>query len=383
MANSRNILSQLLQWIPAHEFQKGVDRYNGDKKIRRLSCWGQFVGMLFGQLTGHNSLRAIEAGLKGAKAKLYHLRIAFEIRRSTLADANDKRDSRIFEQAFFNLLPKVQRLAPRNKLKLKGPVLALDSTTIALCLELSPWAKFHHDKGAMKLHMAIDIAGDLPTVMVMTPGKVHDVKAARKIPFAAGTLLIMDRGYVDFKWMWELTQQGVYFVTRMKKKCVHKVRECRKTNRTQGILADQTVRLKSRKYEGKIRKVSYRDPETGHKYIYFTNRFDLAASTICALYKARWQVELFFKTMKQQLQVKKFAGTSVNAVKIQIWVSLIAYLLLMLVRFQSKLGWGMPAIMAALTVMLFSNVDLTMLWGGVPKERPEKSGLIQIPLFQI
>lgn len=381
MANSRNILSQLLQWIPAHEFQKGVDHYEGDKKTRKLSCWAQFVGMLFGQLTGHNSLRAIEAGLKGARKKLYHLRIAFEIRRSTLSDANDKRDSQIFEQAFFNLLPKVQRLAPRNHLKLKGPVLALDSTTIALCLELSPWAKFHHGKGAMKLHMAIDIAGDLPTVMVLTEGKKHDVKVARKIPFTAGTLLIMDRGYVDFAWMWELTQAGVHFVTRMKKGCDHKVRECRQTNRTQGIIADQTVRLKNRKYEGKIRKVSYRDPDTGHKYIYFTNRFDLSAKTICDLYKARWQVELFFKTMKQQLQVKKFAGTSVNAVKIQIWVALIAYLLLMLVKFQSRLGWGMPSIMAALTVMLFSNTDLISLWKDAPKERCSYTGLSQLSLF--
>ena len=183
MANSRNIFSQLLQWIPAYEFQQGVDRYDGDKKVRRLTCWAQLVGMLFGQLTGHNSLRAIEAGLKGVRSKLYHLRTRFEIRRSTLADANDKRDSRIFEKAFYNLLPKVQCLAPRHKLKLKGPVLALDSTTIELCLELSPWAKFHHGKGAMKLHMAVDIAGDLPTVMVLTEGRKHDIPVARKIPF--------------------------------------------------------------------------------------------------------------------------------------------------------------------------------------------------------
>jgi putative transposase len=382
MANSHNVLSQLLQWIPAHQFQKGVDEYGGDKRIRKLTCWAQFVGLLFGQLTGHNSLRAIEAGLKSVKTKLYHLKIAYEIRRSTLADANDKRDARIFEKVFYNLLPKVQRLAPQNKLKLKGPVLALDSTTIELCLELSPWARFHHGKGAMKLHMAVDIAGDLPTVMVLTEGKKHDVKAARSIPFAPGTLLIMDRGYVDFEWMWELTQRGVFFVTRMKQGCAHKVRECRKVDRTQGLIADQTIRLKNKKYEGKLRKVSYRDNQTGHKYIFFTNRFDLAAKTICNLYKARWQVELFFKTMKQQLQVKKFLGTSVNAVKAQIWVALIAYLLLMIVKFQSKLGWGMPAMMAALTVVLFSNRELTSLWREAPKERCVNIGFGQLLLFQ-
>lgn len=383
MANSRSVLSQLLQWIPELEFQKYVDRYQGDKKVRKLRCWSQFVGLLFGQLTGHNSLRAIEAGLKGVRTKLYHLRIAFEIHRSTLSDANDSRDPKIFQDTFYHLLPKVQALAPKNKLKLKGPVLALDSTTIELCLELSPWARFHHGKGAMKLHMAVDIAGDLPTVMVLTEGRKHDVTVARKIRFDPGTLLIMDRGYVDFSWMWELTQDGVGFVTRMKKNCVYKVRECRKTDRTQGILADQTIRLRSKEYEGKLRKVSYRDPETGHKYVFFTNRFDLAAKTICNLYKARWQVELFFKTMKQQLQVKKFVGTSVNAVTAQIWVALIAYLLLMMVRFQSKLGWGMPALMAALTVVLFSNRWLTSIWDKAPKERCANVGLGQMLLWPI
>lgn len=381
--NSRTILSQLLQWIPRHEFEEGVTQYQGDKKVRRLPCWAQFVGLLFGQLTGHNSLRAIEAGLKGVRTKLYHLRIAFEIHRSTLSDANDTRDARIFESAFYRLLPKAQRLAPQNKLKLKGSLLALDSTTIELCLSLSPWAQFHHGKGAMKLHIAIDLAGDLPTVLVLTEGRRHDVKVARRIAFPGGSLLIMDRGYVDFEWMWELTQTGVFFVTRMKKNCRYKVLECRKTDRTLGILCDQTIRLKGKGYEGKLRKVSYRDPETGHKYIFITNRFDLAAKTVCDLYKARWQVELFFKTMKQQLQVKKFLGTSVNAVKAQVWVALIAYLLLAIVRYQSRLGWGIPALMAAVTVVLFSNRDLASLWEQVPRERCARIGLGQLTLWPI
>lgn len=383
MSNSRSVFFQLLQWIPKHEFEKGVERYQGDKRVRRLSCWAQFVGLLFGQLTGHNSLRAIEAGLKGVKKRLYHLGIAFEICRSTLSDANDLRDARIFESAFYHLLPKAQQLAPKNKLKMKGPLLALDATTIELCLELSPWARFHHGKGAMKLHIAVDLAGDLPTVMVLTEGRKHDVTVARKMRWAPGTVLIVDRAYVDFEWMWELTQEGVGFVTRMKKNCRYKVRECRKTNRTQGVLCDQTVRLKGGGYEGKLRKVSYRDPVTGHKYVFITNRFDLAAKTICDLYKGRWQVELFFKTVKQQLQVKKFLGTSVNAVKAQVWVALIAYLLLMLVRFQSRLGWGVPALMAALTVVLFSNRDLTSIWEDAPKERCANIGLGQLALFPI
>lgn len=381
--NTHSVFSQLLQWIPRNEFQEGVDRYHGDKKVRRLSSWAWFIGLLFGQLTGHNSLRAIEAGLAGVKKKLYHLGIAFEIHRSTLSDANDARDSRILESAFYGLLPKVQRLAPKSKFKFKGKLLALDSTTIGLCLSLSPWAQFHHGKGAMKLHMAVDLAGDLPTVMVLTKGKRHDVTVARKMHWSAGTLLIVDRGYIDFSWLWDLTQEGVWFVTRMKTDCRYKVRECRKTDRTQGILADQTIRLKGKRYEGKLRKVSYRDPLTGHKYVFLTNRFDLAAKTICDLYKARWQVELFFKTMKQHLQIKKYLGTSINAVKAQVWVALIAYLLLAMVRFQSKLGWGIPALMAALTVVLFSNVDLKGIWEDAPKERCAGIGLEQLTLFPI
>ena len=386
MANARSIFLQLLQWIPRYEFQNMVDKYEGDKGVRRLPCWAQFVALLFGQLTGHNSLRAIEVGLKSARKKLYHLGIMYEIYRSTISDANDRRDARIYEKVFYRLLPKVQRVAPKSRLRVKGPLLALDSSTIELCLELSPWARFHHGKGAFKLHTAIDLAGDLPTVMVITDGRTHDIKVAKKIHFTSGTVLIMDRAYLNYKWMWDLTQNGVWFVTRMKTNCCYKVRECRKTNRTQGIMADQDIRLKSQRgkeYEGKLRKISYRDPETKKKYTFLTNRFDLAAKTICDLYKARWQVELFFKTMKQHLQVKKFLGTSVNAVTTQVWIALIAYLLLSMVKFLCKLGWSTPAIMAGLTVVLFANKELMSVWEDVPKERCININSAQLSLFPI
>lgn len=387
MANARSVFSQLLQWIPRHEFEMGVEEYGGDKGVRRLTCWGQFVALLFGQLTGHSTLRAITAGLQGVRRKWYHLGIVCEIRRSTLADANDKRDARIFEAAFYRVLPKVQEIAPRHKLKVKkGMVLAVDSTTIELCLSLSPWAQFHHGKGAFKLHMAIDVAGDLPTVVDFTDGRKADVRVARTMYFAPGTILLMDRGYIDYAWWWRLTTAGVWFVTRLKSNCDYKVRECRPTNRTQGIMADQTIVLrgvKGREYEGKLRRVSYREPETGHWYEFVTNRFDLCAATICALYKARWQVELFFKVLKQHLQVKKFAGTSVNAVKAQIWVALIAYLLMMAVKFQSKLKWWIPSIMAVLTVSLFANRGLMSIWNDAPRERCINTGPFQYSLFSI
>lgn len=385
MGNTRSVLSQLLQWVDRDKFQDGVEEYDGDKRARHLPCWSQFVALLFGQLTGHSSLRAITAGLKGAQGKLYHLGICFEICRSTLADANDRRDARIFEAAYHQLLPRVQKLSPGHKLRVKkGQVTALDSTTIELCLSLSPWAQFHHGKGAVKLHTAIDLAGDLPTVVDFTDGRKADVRVARTMHFAPATILVMDRGYIDYAWWQKLTTDGVWFVTRLKSNCTYKVRECRETNRTQGIMADQTIRLtgiKGREYEGKLRRVSYRDPETGHWYVFVTNRFDLAAKTICALYKARWQVELFFKVLKSHLQVRKFAGTSVNAVQAQIWVALIAYLLMMAVKFQSKLGWGTPSIMAVLTVTLFSNRELKSIWDDAPKERCVKSKQIQLLLF--
>lgn len=378
------IFGQLLQWIPRDEFQKNVDEHDGDKKVRKLRCWSQFVALLFGQLTGHNSLRAMTAGLKSVKNKLYHLGVAFEIYRSTLSDANDKRDSRIFEKTFYQLLTRVQVLAPRHRFRFKGKILAMDSTTIELCLSLSPWAQFHHGKGAMKLHMAVDLAGDLPTFMVLTNGRKHDVMVAKKIHFAPQTMLLVDRGYVDYKWLWSLTEGGAWFVTRLKKNHKFKVIQCHKTDRTQGIMADQAIRMtgtKGSEYEGKLRRVSFRDPKTGKHLVFITNRFDLSSKTICALYKARWDVELFFKTMKQHLQVKKFLGTSVNAVKAQIWVALIAYLLMMAVKYQSKLGWSTPAIMASLTVVLFSNISLMGLWEHVPKERCYKLKSQQLLLF--
>ncbi len=383
--NAPTILGQLLQWIPRLEFQKIVDEYEGDKKARKLQCWGQLVALLFGQLTGHNGLRAITAALKGVKRKLYHLGIAFEICRSTLADANDRRDWRIFEKTFYYLLARVQALAPQHKFRFKGKILALDSTTIELCLSLSPWAQFHHGKGATKLHMAIDLAGDLPTVMVLTDGRKHDVTVAKKMWFAPQTMLLVDRGYVDYSWLWHLTESGVWFVTRLKKNHTFKIKKCHKTDRTQGIMADQVIRMtgiKGSEYEGKLRRISFRDPETGKHLVFITNRFDLSAKTICALYKARWKVELFFKTMKQHLQVKKFLGTSVNAVKAQVWVALIAYLLMMALKFQSRLGWSTPMIMAGLTAVLFANVALTDIWESVPKERCYKLKSEQLLLFE-
>lgn len=384
MAYTRSIFSHLLQWIPRLEFQKAVNAHQGDYRVRKLRTWTQFVALLFGQLTGHHSLRPIEAGMRSARQSFYHLGIDAEIHRSTLADANDSRDPDIYRDVFYQLLPKVQRAAPKHRFRFHGVLEAFDSTTISLCLELSPWARFHHGKGAVKLHTALDLAGNLPVVAVLTDARTHDVTVAKAQVFAPGTLLIIDKAYIDFAWFWELTQQGVGVVTRLKTNAVYTVverREVSERNRTQGVCSDQIIRMRSprgMRYEGKLRRISFRDPQTGHYLVFLTNRMDLSAKTICDLYKARWQIELFFKALKQNLQVKKFLGTSVKAVATQIWIALIAYLLVTLVKFQARLGWGIPAIMAALTVALFSCRSLASLWDVAPKERCSKQMLGQL-----
>ena len=383
MANRATVFSQALQFLPKVQFQKFVREHEGDYRVRTLDCWTWFGALLFGQLTGHNSVRAISRAFQAPREGFNTLGFG-KVCRSTLAEANERRPLPILEAAFYFLLQVAQLRAPKAKFRFKGPIWAMDSTTISLCLELCPWARFHHGKGAFKLHTAIDLAGDLPQFALITPGRVHDIKAIRTLEFPPGTTLIVDRGYVDYGWFWDLTQAGVYFVTRMKDNCRYKVRECRAVNRTQGLRCDQTIMfssLRGKEYPGKLRKVSYRDPDTGERYTFLTNRFDLSAKTIALLYKARWQVELFFKTMKQQLRVKKFLGTSVQSVQAQIWVALIAYLLVSLIRWKEKLNWSIPETMAVLGVMLFCRKPLTLLFRDSPTLRLAPPGPAQLSLW--
>lgn len=258
MSYTRSIFAQLLQWIPRLEFQKAVNAHSGDYRVRKLTTWSQFVALLFGQLTGHHSLRPIEAGMRCARQSFYHLGIGAEIHRSTLADANDSRDPNIYRDVFYRLLPTVQRAAPKHRFRFHGILEVFDSTTISLCLELSPWARFHHGKGAVKLHTTLDLAGNLPIVAVLTDARTHDVTVAKAQVFAPGTLLIVDKAYIDFAWFWELTQQGVGVVTRLKTNAVYTVverRDVSERNRTQGVCSDQIIRMRSprgMRYEGNV-----------------------------------------------------------------------------------------------------------------------------------
>ena len=385
MGHENTLFREVLQWIPRHEFQAIVNRHDGDKRTRNLKCWGQFVSLLFGQLTGHNALRSMVTALNTQVQFLYHLGVT-PIKRSTLSDANEKRSPKILEDVFYKLLNRTQAYAPKHSFRFNGKILAMDATTINLCLSLCPWAGFRHGKGGMKMHTAIDLDGNLPDFMVMTPAKVHDVKVAHGRRFAPGTTLLVDRAYVDFEWLYQLEKQGVFFVTRMKDNGQYKVRRCFSKIQAKGIKADQEIRLTGqltrKKYPTTLRRVSYRDPETGQRYVFITNRFDLAAKTICDLYKARWEVELFFKTMKGQLQVDKFVGTSVNAVLWQLWTAMIAYLLVSLIRFLNKVKWSVPSTMAALAVALFQKIDIKRLFNPLPRERCVNIGLHRQMLFQ-
>lgn len=360
-----------MKLIPRSEFESIVARYQADKGVRSLSHWTWFGALLFGQLTGHDSIRAIERVFAHGDTEMAKLGFS-PVRRSTLAEANHGRNLQVLEDLFTFLLGHAQRLAPgKIGFRFAGRVLAMDSTTIELCLELSPWAKFHHGKGAAKLHTAIDIAGDLPQFAVVTPGNHHDMRVARKhAHFAPGTSVVFDKAYIDYAWLNELNKSGVWFVTRMKNNCQYKVLECRETNRTRGVICDQVIRLKSyrgRDYEGKLRKVSYRDPDTGKRLTFITNRWDLASKTIADLYKARWKVELFFRTLKQHLRIKKFLGTSFNSVKAQILVALIAYLLVQILRFSMKSSISTPDAMAVLGTLILLKQPVSKLLGRLPR----------------
>ena len=365
------VFSQLIKLIPRTEFEALVAKYNGDARVRSLDCWTWFGSLLFGQMTGHDSIRAIERVFAHQDGEAMKLGFG-PVRRSTLADANRTRPTAILEDLYTYCLARATAVAPKKSgLRFQGQVLALDSTTIELCLALSPWAVFRKAKGAVKLHTAIDIAGNLPQFAIITDGKHHDLRTAREhLHFDPGTTVVFDRAYIDYAWLNDLNQGGIWFVTRMKTNCQYAILECHEHDRTRGLRADQTIRLKSVKgadYQGTLRRVSYRDPDTGKWLVFLTNRFDLATQTICELYKSRWKVELFFKSMKQHLRIKKFLGTSHSSVKAQILVALIAYLLVHILKYSMKSSISMPDAMAAIGTLLLLKEPLSRLLGRLPR----------------
>lgn len=362
MSASCSMFSQILKLIPRIDFERMVKQTNSEYASKGLSSWSQFVAMMFCQFGRAHSLREIEGGLKSCEGKLAHLGIEAPAK-STLSYANAHRPWELYQKVFYSVLNTVSSSvkAPR-KLRFKNKLVSLDSTTIDLCLSVFDWAKFRRTKGAVKLHLVLDHDGYLPCYAVITQGSVHDVKVAWQIPFPAGTVVVDDRGYNDYRLFSYWTDSGVYFVTRMKDNARFEVVEEREVPHNRGIVCDQIIRLTGIGAQDKcahlLRRVEAVREDTGETLVFLTNHHKLGASTVAAIYKERWAVELFFKALKQNLKIKTFVGTSPNAVKTQIWTALIAILLLRYLQLSSRYGWSLSNLVALLRMNLFTHRDL-------------------------
>ena len=338
MDKGRTLFAQLMDFLPWSTFTRLVVRYDGDHRVRALTCAEQFRAMAFAQLTYRESLRDIEACLSAQTAKLYRMGFREPVRRSTLADANETRDWRIYAEFAQRLITQARRLYAEDDLglDLKNTVYALDSTTIDLCLSVFPWAHFRTTKAAVKMHTLLDLRGNIPSFIHVSDGKLHDVHALDLLLPEPGAIYVMDRGYVDFARLHVLHQAGAFFVTRAKSNMDARRLYSAPSDRAGGIICDQTIALAgvqtSQYYPEHLRRIRFKDPETGKTLVFLTNQRTLPAATICALYKSRWQVELFFKWIKQHLRIKKFLGTSENAVKTQIWIAVSVYVIVAIVK---------------------------------------------------
>lgn len=358
-----SIFNQLLQLFPRVDFQKAVNATHAERHARGFTCWGQFVAMLFCQLGRAHSLREICGGLASCEGKLAHLGIAAP-KRSSLAYANAHRPWELYQTVFYQLLERCRGVAGPKKFRFKHKLLSLDTTVIDLCADLFPWATFRRQKGAVKLHFTLDHDGYLPTVLVITEGKRHDMTVARRQTFAAGTVLVFDMGYIDYAWLAHLHRTGVVFVTRFRANTDYHVTAARSVPTRGGILTDEVIALdgpKSRKRypaDLPLRRVSVQVPDRAAPLIFLTNQVQWGPTTIARVYKDRWQIELFFKALKQNLRVKTFVGTSRTALHIQIWTALIALLLLKYLQLKATFGWSLSNLIALLRMNLFVYRDL-------------------------
>jgi len=370
---SCSMFSQILKLIPRTEFARLVKETKAEHRSKGVSSWSQFVAMLFCQLGRAHSLREIEGGLKSCEGKLAHLGIEAPAR-SSLSYANSHRPAELFEKVFYALFDTVSSKAVgKKKFRFKNKLVSMDSTVIDLCLSMYDWAKFRRTKGAVKLHLVLDHDGYLPCFGLITDGKVSDVKAAWQIDFAPDTIVVDDRGYNDYRLFSNWTEAGVYFVTRMKDNALFEVVEEREPPKNRNIAKDQIIRLTGTGAQQKcthlLRRIQAVREDTGEILVFLTNHLGLGASTIAAIYKDRWQIELFFKAIKQNLKIKTFVGTSANAVKTQIWTALISMLLLRYLQMSSKFGWSLSNLVALLRMNLFTHRDL-MAWLNQPFSMP-------------
>ena len=364
MNSGQTIFSQLMDFIPTYEFNQCVKRYNGNYKIKNFTCWEQFLCMAFAQLTYRESLRDIQACLRAAHKKLYHMGIRSKVSRNTLAHANQIRDWRIYADFAQILIGQARKLYANEDfgVQLEQTVYALDSTIIDLCLSLFPWALFRKKKGAVKLHTLIDLRGNIPTVIFITHGKVHDVNILDALVIEAGAIYVMDRGYLDFERLCTIHQSSAFFVTRAKSNFDFKRLYSKPVDKSAGVLCDQVVILQGfyakKSYPDKLRRIKYYDADKKKRLVFLTNNFLLPSLTIAEIYRCRWQVELFFKWIKQHLRIKAFYGTSENSVKIQIWIAISVYVLVAIVKKRLNLNLSLYTILQILSVSLFDKTPV-------------------------
>jgi len=364
MNEGRTVFAQLMDELPKYEFDKCVRRYRGDHRVRTLSAYEQFLVMGFAQLTYRESLRDIETCLRALGSKLYHSGIRQPTARSTLADASEKRDWRIFSDFAHVLIEQARWLYAEEPFgaELKQAAYALDSTTIDLCLSLFPWAKFRRHKAAIKLHTLLTLRGCFPTVVILTTGKVHDVNILDQLVYEPGAFYIADRGYLDFGRLHQIHRSGAFFVTRAKKNSRFQRRYSHPVDKSTGLLFDQTVVLtgfRSRQqFPEALRRIGFRDPQTGKRFVFLTNNFTEPALTIAQLYRCRWQIELFFKWIKQHLRIKAFYGTSENAVRTQVWIAIAVYILVAIVKKRFHLSASLYTILQILSLTLFEKTPI-------------------------
>jgi hypothetical protein len=387
MHSGKLVFAQLMEQLPLHTFRRCVAKYPSRYPALTFSHLDQFLCMAFAQLTFRESLRDIETCLRAHSAKLYHLGIRGGVARSTLADANERRDWRIYQDFALSLIQTARKLYAQDGfgVELTNTVYALDSTTIDLCLALFPWARFRQTKGAVKLHTLLDLRGSIPSFIHISDGKLHDVNILDQIAFEAGSFYIMDRGYIDFARLHGLHQAQSFFVVRAKSNLQFRRVYSRPVAKETGLRCDQTIQLAGRKsqrdYPGHLRRVKFYDAGNDKRLVFLTNHFDLPALTIAELYRARWQVELFFKWIKQHLRIKAFFGTSENAVKTQVWIAIAVYVLVAIVKKRLGSESSLYTILQILSLTLFEKTPIDQLLTNADNKSPESPAFNQLDLF--
>ncbi len=381
------LFAQVMDFLPWTTFRRIVDRYDGDRRAHKLFCTEQFRCMAFAQLTYRESLRDIEACLSAQSAKLYGMGLRQPVSRSTLADANEARDWRIYADFAHRLIAQARKLYAADSfgVELSSTTYALDATTIDLCLSVFPWAPFRAKKAAIKLHTLLDLRGSIPSFIHISDGKLNDVNVLDLLIPEAGAFYIMDRAYLDFERLYWLSQAGAFFVTRTKSNTDARRVYSAVTDRTSGVVSDQTIALNgplsSQRYPQHLRRIRFKHPESGKTLIFLTNHFQLPALTVCSLYKSRWHVELFFKWIKQHLRIKRFFGTSENAVKTQIWIAVSVYVLVAIIKKHLNLNASLHTLLQILSVTLFEKLDLAEALTLESQDQNDTPWLNQLELF--